>query len=65
MDSYLVRIWRPAGDASDDDLRGVVVDLATQTTTTFPDRSTLLRLLQAPHVVPPAEPTEPTAEVGP
>lgn len=49
MDSYLVRIWRPAGPDTDDDLRGVVTDLATHTTTTFPDQAALLRLLRTPH----------------
>ncbi len=68
MDSYLVRIWRPAGATTDDDLRGVVTDLATRTTTTFPDQSALLRVLQTPHVGSHGErtdPPEPVTEVGP
>ena len=68
MDSYLVRIWRPAEAGSDDDLRGVVTDLATHTTTTFPDQSALLRLLQPPLVGTDGGGTDPPgliAEVGP
>lgn len=68
MDSYLVRIWRPAGPDTDDDLRGVVTDLATHTTTTFADQAALLRLLGTPHPGPDAERSAPgglVAEVGP
>lgn len=68
MDNYLVRIWRPAGETTDDDLRGVVTDLATHTTTTFADESALLGLLRAPQAVADVGRTDPpglVAEVGP